>query len=142
MQRRTVRGDCGKAQVEFGGATALYNHPVPVVVYILLRKLNEDAGHEERLYSMLDYFHTYCLQSQAARQWISPLIARLLTPLSVAVKSKDKTRGNATAPREADRAGPALQNEPAQKHLYHVDKASFVVFKTLFHTANDGEIAT
>jgi hypothetical protein len=55
-------------------------------------------------------------------------------------KSKNKTRGSGTASTEVGIKPSSNATESIQRSLYHVDKDSLIVFRTLFHQPNDGEL--
>jgi hypothetical protein len=57
--------------------------------------------------------------------------------LTITSKPKSKTRGSCEAATGADPPAPA---ESTSKPIYHVDKDSYVVFKMLFYSPNNGEL--
>lgn len=60
--------------------------------------------------------------------------------MAISSKAKEKTRGSATRSDELD-TKEALQSETAvQKPAFRIDKVSYTVFRTLFHSQNDGEL--
>jgi len=115
----------------------------------VIRRIFDEGGPMRRTLTWKDDTHSQMTKTRIEYEYVplseafhdaSKEITGSFDRAMITSKSKEKTRGEGVDPDNPAVADQVQQHEPATKDVFRVDKDSFVVFKALFYSPNDGEL--